>query len=335
MAQPLADVVRQYAGRRVLITGAGGFIGRWVARLLQPGGAELLLAARSAASLESLGRAYQFTGRTMVSDLSEAGSFERLYRDARPHITFHLAGYGVNPEERDPQLAYKMNHRLIKDISEIISASRMDDWPGVRLINAGSAAEYGAVPGPVTEKSPENPVNLYARTKLAGKLALDGCIQRTGLRAITARLFTVYGPGEHGHRLLPSLIEAAHTGHTLALTAGEQQRDFTYVADAAEGLVRLGCLEGAAPPVANVATGTLTSVRGFAETAGKVLSLRPGQLNFGALPYRPDETLHGAVNTSLLEGLLGWKPPTSIRSGIEKTVAFRAGMKNECAEVGS
>src|ERR1700716_3179166 len=97
MGQSLSDVLRRYAGRRVLITGAGGFVGRWVARLLQAGGAELLLVARRAAALESLGEAYQFAGRIMVSDLSEAGGFTALYRDARPEITFNLAGYGVPP----------------------------------------------------------------------------------------------------------------------------------------------------------------------------------------------------------------------------------------------
>src|ERR1700687_5637341 len=111
MPQSLSDVLRQYAGRRVLITGAGGFVGRWVARLLQAGGAELLLVARRASALESVGEAYQFTGCIMVCDLSEAGEFAALYRDARPEITFNLAGYGISPAERDPDLAEKMNHR--------------------------------------------------------------------------------------------------------------------------------------------------------------------------------------------------------------------------------
>jgi len=322
MALPFADVLRAYRGRRVLITGASGFLGRWVARLLHAEGAELWLAGRRRKDLEALGEAYQFAGRIIATDLSAAGAFARLYGEALPAVTFHLAGYGVDPEERDPALAEKLNHKLIEQIANVIGAEPGAGWPGLRLVHAGSAAEYGAVAGPVTEDTPENPVNLYGRTKLAGACALRHVIEGKNLRATTARLFTVYGPGEHVHRLLPSLLAAAESGSTLDLTAGEQQRDFTYVAEAAEGLLRLGASATPVPPVINIATGTLTSVRRFAETAGEVLGMRPGQLHFGALPTRPDETPHGPVSTAKLEALTGWHPATSVRGGIEHTAEF-------------
>ena len=254
MPQSLADVLHIYQGRRVLVTGASGFLGRWVARLLHESGAELFLAARFAGTPRSAGEAYQFAGRVIVADFRDAGAFSQIYREAQPEVTFHLAGYGVDPEERDAARADRLNHNLIEEIANAIGAERAAGWPGLRLIHAGSAAEYGAVPGPVTEKTPENPVNLYGRTKLAGKWALRRAVEHSGVRAVTARLFTVYGPGEHAHRLLPSLIEAAQAGRTLGLTAGEQQRDFTYVADVAEGLLRLeigkaSCRERVCVPV--------------------------------------------------------------------------------------
>lgn len=335
MAPSFDDVLRAYRGRRVLVTGASGFLGCWVARLLHEGGAELFLGGRSTEALRSAGAAFRFTGEMLCADFGEPGTFAQLYRDVRPVITFHLAGYGVDPEERDAALAERLNHHLIEEIANVIGADPAAGWPGLRLIHAGSAAEYGAVAGPVTEVSPENPVNLYGRTKLAGKWALRRAVEHSGLRATTARLFTVYGPGEHAHRLLPSLIAAAQSGRTLALTAGEQQRDFTYVADVAEGLLRLGCLGGAAAAVVNMATGTLTRVRTFAETAAAALGVAPGKLDFGALPYRADETPHGPVSTALLEATLAWKPVTSIREGIEKTAAFAERAKNERARVGS
>ncbi len=268
-----------------------------------------------------LGETYQFAGRILAADLSETGAFARLYRDARPAATFQLAGYGVDPEERDPTLAERLNHKLIEEIADVIAAEPDSDWPGLHLIHAGTAAEYGAVAGPVTEETPEYPVNLYGRTKLAGKQALCKAVEHRGLRATTARLFTVYGPGEHPHRLLPSLLAAARSGGTLDLTAGEQQRDFTYVAEAAEGLVRLGAAVRV-PPVINIATGTLSSVRRFAETAAEVLGLRPGQLHFGALATRPDEAPHGPVSIARLEALVNWRPTTMVRQGIAQTAKF-------------
>jgi UDP-glucose 4-epimerase len=320
MVLSLAEVSSAYRGRRVLITGASGFVGRWVARLLHAGGAELCLAARSRETVEILSESYQFSGKIFATSLAEPGAFARLHRDARPDVTFHLAGYGVDPTERDPTLSERLNHALLEDIAGVVAAAPAAGWPGLPLVHAGSAAEYGAVAGPVTEASPENPLNLYGRTKLAGTRALQG----GGLRATTARLFTIYGPGEHAHRLLPSILATAESGGTLGLTAGQQQRDFTYVAEAAEGLLRLGASSAPVPPVINIATGALTSVRRFAETAGEVLGMRPAQLNFGALPTRPDEAPHGPVSTALLEATLGWKPVIPVREGIRQTAAFAA-----------
>ncbi len=143
MAPDLDDVLRAYRGRRVLVTGASGFLGCWVARLLHQGGAELFLAGRSAETLCSAGAAFGFTGRALSADFGEPGTFAQLYRDARPAITFHLAGYGVDPEERDPALAARLNHNLIEEIANVIGAEPAGDWPGLRLMHTGSAAEYG------------------------------------------------------------------------------------------------------------------------------------------------------------------------------------------------
>jgi nucleoside-diphosphate-sugar epimerase len=313
----ISSVLEAYSGRRVLITGAGGFIGRALARLAAHSAAQVWAVVRPGgeSSLEDLGHDIN----VVVSDLSLLGSFSRIYLSVRPHITFHLVSYGVDPSERDPTLADQVNHALVGEVAEIISSGQHPPWPGVQLVRTGSAAEYGRVDGPVREDSPTRPVSLYGRTKLAGTWALSRAIQSGALCGVTARLFTVYGPGEHPVRLLPSLVEAARTHARLQLTAGEQRRDFTYVGDVAEGLLRLGACSCEAAPIVNVATGELHSVREFAETAAQVLGMMPEQLGFGALPYRPDEAPHGPVDVSRLESLAGWRPRTTIAEGVEQT----------------
>lgn len=320
----LPITLRVYAGRRVLVTGASGFIGRAVAQWLNGAAAEILLTGRNSSALEAAARALPRKCEVLPADLGEPGSFVPLLRRACPHIVFHLAGYGVDPAERDPALAERMNHGLVEEVAGALAAEPPGDWPGLRFVHVGSAAEFGAVAGQVTEDTPTEPVNLYGRTKLAGTRAISHAVESRGLRAMTARLFTVYGPGEHSHRLLPSLLEAACSGERLHLTRGEQLRDFTYVGDVAEGLLRLGCLTGSAPALVNLCTGKLTSVRHFAKTAAEVLGIRPDRLEFGALPYRGDETPQGPADTSRFERLLGWKPETSVREGIRLTAEARA-----------
>lgn len=311
-----------YRGCRALVTGASGFIGRWVARALSVAGARLWLVTRNAPPADC--EAYGICGEWLAADLSEPGVFARLYRQVEPDVVFNLAGYGVDPAERDEGLADALNARLPGEIGEAVAAGHESGWTGLRVVHVGSAAEYGPVEGSLTETSSTSPTTLYGRTKLEGTRALERVGKRTGLRAIAARLFTVYGSGEHAGRLLPSLLSTAQSSAALPLTEGEQQRDFTYVGDVAEGLLRLGALPGAEASVVNLATGTLTSVRAFAESAAELLGLPPGQLQFGALPSRPDEVRQGPVDTALLRRLLDWVPPSSVREGIQQTVNFEA-----------
>jgi dTDP-glucose 4,6-dehydratase len=139
---------------------------------------------------------------------------------------------------------------------------------------------------------------------------------------LTARLFTVYGPGEHSGRLLPSLLETAMSGNPLKLTAGSQQRDFTYVEDVAEGLLRLGLCQAKPGEIVNLATGKLTSVRHFAETAARILQIPSQALNFGQLPTRTEEMAHSEVSVERMRHLIGWVPTTEIAKGIRKTLEF-------------
>jgi nucleoside-diphosphate-sugar epimerase len=98
-----------------------------------------------------------------------------------------------------------------------------------------------------------------------------------------------------------------------------QQRDFTFVEDAADGLLRLGIAPVPPGAVVNLATGRLTSVRTFAETAADVLGLPRHRLRFGSLPTRPEEMRHGPVTLARLRGLTGWAPSVGIPEGVLRT----------------
>ena len=316
-----------YAGRRVLILGAAGFIGRWVARKLSEAGADLCLAVRDSAAAEAVFSSYQISGEIAVVDVERSRDVAELIARVKPCITFNLAGYGVDPAESDAQRLHRVNAELPENLARSAFAVRDASWKGHHVVHAGSALEYGLAEGRITERTIARPTTGYGKSKLAGTLRLSRVLQAMGIaRGVTARLFTVYGPGEHRGRLLPSLLETADTGAPLQLTSGLQQRDFTYVEDAAEGMLRLGVAAPVPGDIVNLATGILTPVRGFAERAAQLLSIQPGQLRFGALPTRGEEMLATAIDVSVLRDITGWTPPTDIASGIRRTRDFVKGL---------
>lgn len=316
-----------YGGRRVLVLGASGFIGRWVAALLAAEGARVIASARDVeaarVAVDSLAVPFPPTGSVeyRACDLAEAGAAERLVAEVRASIVFNLAGYGVDRSERDEALARRLNQDLLHELVYAIRDARDDTWTGQHLVHAGSALEFGTATGDLSDTWHCRPTTLYGKTKLGGSEHVVGAVQRNDLRGLTARLFTVYGPGEHAGRLLPALREAAGSDEDLELTAGEQRRDFTFVEDVARGLLHLGTSEYALAEAAlNLATGRLTPVREFVEVAGSALGIPPERMKFGALETRPEEMAHDPVSTASLAALTGWVPSTSIADGVARAL---------------
>ena len=189
-------------------------------------------------------------------------------------------------------------------------------------MHAGSALEYGEVNGDLDEVQTKcEPQTTYGQTKLRGTLNLARHCSRSTFRGVTARLFTVYGPGEPEGRLLPSLMQFAKSGIPLDLTAGQQCRDFTYVDEVAEGLLRLGAGECAARRGRQSGQWQIRSVRSFVETAARILSIPNDRLRFGQLATRPEEMQHGEVAVVRLQSLR-WLPSLTIEGGIGRTVEF-------------
>ena len=309
----------RYANVPVLVLGASGFVGRSVARVLTDAGAELHMGARDPQALQAVCKSCGIVGQIHRVDLAQRGAVTDLVRARRPALVFNLVGYGVAPSERTTAIAESLNRDLPAELALACQRATGADWPGLQLVHAGTALEYGPVDGEVRETLPREPTTLYGRTKLAGSAAIEAVCQAGSLRAAVGHIFTAYGPGERLPRLLPTLLAARHHRLPLELTAGLQQRDFVHVGDVAEALLRLGALPREGYTCVNVATGTLCSVREFVETAAEVLGLDPTRLRFGTRPYLPEEMWHGPVAVDTLRSHLGWIPGRSVRDGIGAT----------------
>lgn len=311
---------RPFWQTRVLVLGASGFVGYWVARALRAQGAHLTCAVRTTNAAERL--TSEHLGSVVVRrDLADLDALPHWIPALKPAIVFNLAGYGVDRGETDEPTATRLNHRFVEALGRVVATLPHDRWEGPRLVHVGSALEYGTTGGMLAEESPCTPTTLYGKTKLAGTHALQAVVRETGLDACIARLFTVYGPGEHTGRLLPTLVRAAVDGARVTLSTGEQRRDFAYVEDVAEGLLRLAVSDVAPGEIVNLGTGTMQRVRTFAETTAGVLGIPADRLHFGVVPVRAEEMQHDGVSVTRMRVLTRWTPGDDIAEGVARTVA--------------
>ena len=319
-----APNLRGYAGVRAMVFGGSGFIGRWVGHALTSAGAELHAVVRDVAGAQEVFARYGVTAQVHAADLTDFEQTRRLLARLTPAIVFNLSGYGVDPGEKsegNDRLAEVLNAGLPGMVAESLAAIPCGSWAGRRIVHAGSILEYGQIGGHLEESAAAAPFDLYGRTKLAGTLRLTEACESAALPGLTARLCQVYGPGEHPGRLLPMLIEAR--GHTepLSLSIATQSKDFTYVGDVAEGLLRLGLTAGGPGQVVNLASGRLDTVREFILTAAHLLRLDPGRLKFEK-PLPDNELQHLQVATDRLRTLTNWVPATTVADGIRRTLDF-------------
>lgn len=270
--------------RPLLLLGASGFLGGALRARLGPP------AALHAPTRRDL-------------DLLDLAALEHTVRTERPSRVVNCAGYGVRPGQEDPALADAINRQLPAWLAR---------HAGCPVLHLGSVAELPGPEVPETASHAESHT-LYGRTKHAGTRAV---VEAGGT---VARLFSVYGPGEPAHRLLPSLVRAAAQGTALELTDGAQRRDFTFVDDVVEALAALA--ERPLAGVVNVATGRLTTVRAFAEEAARQLRLPAAALRFGALPTRANELTHLPPPVERLRAHLGTVPSTTVAHGIRRSLA--------------
>jgi nucleoside-diphosphate-sugar epimerase len=191
---------------------------------------------------------------------------------------------------------------------------------GQRVAVTGTCAEYDWSAGGACHETdtPTRPATLYGTCKDELRLKAE----QSKLSLAWARLFFLYGPREHPARLVPSVANALLAGQPAETTAGDQERDFLHVEDAADALVQL-LLSDVAGPV-NIGSGEPVAVRSVVETIAGIVG-RPDLLRLGAKPMPSNEPLQLYADVARLRHEVGWRPRIGLRQGLADTVAWWRG----------
>lgn len=285
------------AGRRVLVTGADGFIGR----------ALVAFASARDAHVTGIGR--------HAADIADAGAVDRVFLAAKPEVVVHAAG--LMDWRQDLELLPSMLRVHVLGTANVLQASRR---VGVRrVVCFGSAGEYGAAKPPLVEDGAAEPLDPYSTSKLAATELARLFHRSFALDTTVVRPFNVYGLGEPERRLFPSVFARARSGGgEIACTPGEQQRDFVHIDDVAEGAWRAALSPNTPGAILNLGTGRAMRVRDAVDHAVRISG---GNVSprYGALPYRSGEPMILVASTDKCRSLLGWKPSISLEDGLART----------------
>ena len=292
--------------RRILLTGAGGFVGRHVLPQLLAGGDEIHAVGRQAVA-QGDGRVHRH-----AVDLLDSVAARRLVREVAPTHWLHLAWYA----EHGRFWSAPVNLRWVASTLDMLEA--FADAGGRRVVMAGSCAEYDwQVAGQCCAGiTPERPATLYGAAKQALSGVLGPFSRAAAISAAWGRIYFPYGPGESGERLVPYVVRSLLAGRVAECSAGMQQRDFIHVADLAEAFTVL--LDSDFEGALDIGTGQAVAVRDVALAIGAAIG-RPDLVQLGARPMPAGDPPLLVADTSALR-TLGWAPRFDLPAGIADTI---------------
>jgi GDP-L-fucose synthase len=294
---------------KTLVTGGGGFLGSHLVERLEQAGHDVVVARR---------RDY---------DLTRFDDAERLFADTRPELVFHLAAEvgGIGANRENPGRYWYANLMMGAHVLELSRVHSVD-----KLVVAGTVCAYPKfTPVPFSEDDlwngyPEETNAPYGVAKKSVLVGGQAYREQYGLDAIFLLPANLYGPRDNfdlqTSHVIPALIRKMvdATGEVVLWGDGSPTREFLYVDDCAKGLLLAADRYDEPGPV-NLGTGVETSIRELAETVADVTGFT-GELVWDT--SMPNGQPRRQLDATRAERLFGFRAATTLRAGLEKTVAW-------------
>lgn len=326
--------------KRILLTGAAGFIGANLVKAIyrRIDGVEVI-------GVDSLNDYYDvrlkrerlrwlegLEGFTFIQgNISDRTTIEQIFEEYRPQIVINLAAQaGVRYSLENPEMSIEAN---IIGFYNILEACRR--YPVEHLLFASSSSVYGTnqkYPY-TTEDKCDTPVSLYAATKKSNEVMAHAYSKLFGIPTTGVRFFTVYGPAGRPDMAYYQFTERLLAGEKIQIfNYGECKRDFTYIDDVVEGLVRIveNPPKGEIPYILyNIGNSHPENLLDFVNILQEELvraGLLPENYDFESqrelLPMQPGDVTCTCADVTPLEKEFGYKPSTPLREGLRKFVEW-------------
>ncbi len=292
--------------KKVLITGADGFIGRHCIPFLKRRGFEIY--ALFFKEQRFFSKDAHWIDHNLLS-----GSPKELLEQIKPTHLLHLA-WNVTPGKFWNSLD---NLAWVKSSIDLFEAFALRG--GTRIVGAGTCAEYDWEAKEFCEQTTRClPKTLYGTCKYTLSLILKSLSKQLGFSQAWGRVFYLYGPHEYSERLVPVVIQKILKKEQMPCSHGNQIKDFMHVEDVASAFVSL--LDSDLQGDLNIASGKGVSVKQVIENIADLLQGRE-YIQFGVLPSQNEPDQLVAV-TKRLQGELHWTPSFSLEQGLHQTIEW-------------
>jgi len=303
---------------KILVTGGEGFIGSWIVeKLSQIGHRITTLDSRETYDIidrDSLDKIYQWRQRNWKRVRKISGNvtmpLNRVWLKGQD-VVIHLASY---PRAR---IVHDYPEMGVENIVIGTTGMLQDcvEYGVKRFVYVSSSMIYGDFADCANEKTVPNPINIYGEAKLAGERLTQQFNRAFGLECVIARPSGVYGAGDIPDRVLSKFFDAAMNNKDIIVHGADNRVDFTYVEDAADGIIQCALKKQAANKIFNITAGSANSL---GEAAKKIIQLTGSKSKIkdtGKNKLYPDR---GTLDVSQAQQLLEYQPQHSFDQGIAK-----------------
>lgn len=310
--------------KRIMITGAAGFIGSHLAeRLLERGDAIIAVddfndSYDPAVKRTNIDRAQQYDRYTLYeTDICDEPALPAIFEREQPDVVVHLAARaGVRPSLKDPNLYHRVN---VIGGQHVLDACR--DFKPSHLVFASSSSVYGGCTEvPFREDNPvHRPISPYAATKRMNELQAHVYSHVYGLNVTMLRFFTVYGPRQRPDMAIHQFTKRILEGRPVPMFGdGTTQRDYTYIDDIIDGVIH--CVDKPFRyEIFNLGEHYTTSLRDLIDLIARHCG-RPAIID--PQPLQPGDVTITYADVTHARDLLGYNPKVGMEEGIRRFVAW-------------
>jgi NAD dependent epimerase/dehydratase len=310
-----------WSGKRVLVTGAGGFIGSHLAERL----VELNAAVRAFVHYNALGTwgwldesPHRGEMEVLAGDVCDRDTVRQATKEV--DIVFHLAALIAIPYSYRAPASYVRTN--VEGTLNVLEAARE---AGIeRVIHTSTSEVYGTARYvPMDEGHPLQGQSPYSASKIGADKMAEAFHLSYGLPVVTVRPFNTFGPRQSARAVVPTIVTQCLAGDTVRLGNLQPTRDLNYVANTVDGFVAAAVAPAAVGQTINLGSGREISIGDLARTIVRMVG-RPASIGSAEERTRPagSEVERLVAANDRARDLLGWEPAVSLEDGLQRTVAW-------------